>query len=237
MPDPETTIRACDRMRHWLPVLQALAAASPFWHGIDSGFETARAQHFRGYPRAIIPPAFGSWDAYERFVGHWTRAADVEDYTYLWWDLRPHPKLGTLEVRAMDAQASIDAVAGLSALVHGLVLAAVERDAGPDDDLPSDVLMESSFRAGRDGLEATILWNGVLRPVRELAAEGIAVAREAGAGPALEHAEAILAMGNTATRMRAAHGGGGMRAVLELLRDEALRTPARAPAAGGRAAG
>ena len=65
MPDPETTIRACNRMRADLPVLQALAAHSPFWHGIDSGFATARAQLFRGYPRADIPRAFADWEDYE----------------------------------------------------------------------------------------------------------------------------------------------------------------------------
>jgi carboxylate-amine ligase len=216
-------------MRPWLPVLQALAAASPYWHGLDSGFDTARAQHFRGYPRAIIPPAFGSWDGYERFTSQWVRAADVEDYTYLWWDLRPHPRLGTLEIRAMDAQSSLDAVAGLSALVHGLVLVAAERDAGPADGLESDVLMESSFRAGRDGLDATILWNGALRPVRDVAGEAIELARGAGAGPALGHAERLLDEGNAAGGMRAAHARGGMRAVLEHLRDDALRPPRPAP--------
>ena len=65
MPDPETTIRACNRMRAELPVLQALAAHSPYWHGIDSGFATARAQLFRGYPRADIPRAFADWADYE----------------------------------------------------------------------------------------------------------------------------------------------------------------------------
>ena len=231
MPDPETAIRCCDRLRPWLPVLQALAAGSPYWHGIDSGFATARAQHFRGYPRAIIPPAFGSWDAYVAFAQSWVGAAGVADYTYLWWDLRPHPFLGTLELRAMDAQASIDAVAGLCALAHGLVLALAERDAGPRDDLSSPVLMESSFRAGRDGLEATIWWEGALRPIRDVAATAIALAREGGGGPALEEAERILRDGNAATRMRADHARGGMRAVLEGLRDEALR--GRPATAGG----
>jgi carboxylate-amine ligase len=231
MPDPETAIACSDRLRHWLPVFQALAAHSPYWHGLDSGFETARAQHFRGYPRGTIPPAFGTWDAYEAFVGQWTRAADVPDYTYLWWDLRLHPKLGTLELRAMDAQASLGAVAGLSALAHGLVQVLAERDPGPPDALHSDVLMESSFRAGRDGLDATIWWDGALRPVRELAAQAIGLARAGGAGPALEEAERLLRDGNGARAMRAAHRAGGMRRVLEDLRDAALRPPGARPAA------
>ena len=127
MPDPETAIRAFNRMRQHLPALQALAAHSPYWHGIDSGFQTARAQLFRGYPRADIPRAFADWDDYVETMDALVAAADVEDYTFFWWDLRPHPKLGTLEVRAMDAQARIGSVCGLAALVHGLVLAAVAR--------------------------------------------------------------------------------------------------------------
>ena len=77
---------------------------APFWHGLDSGLESARAQMFRAYPRASIPPPFESWDHYESTVGAVLRAGDLPDYTFLWWDLRPHPRLGTVEVRAMDSQ-------------------------------------------------------------------------------------------------------------------------------------
>src|SRR3954447_11601829 len=62
MPDRDATLRAYNGLRADLPLLQALAANSPFWHGVDSGLATARAQMFRAYPRAEIPPAFGSWD-------------------------------------------------------------------------------------------------------------------------------------------------------------------------------
>src|SRR5215208_1634750 len=131
MPDPETAIRACNRMRAHLPVLQALAAHSPFWHGVDSGFATARAQLFRGYPRADIPRAFADWEDYETTMSAIVAAAGVEDYTFLWWDIRPHPKLGTLEVRAMDAQARLGSVCGLAALVHGLATAAAQATRAP----------------------------------------------------------------------------------------------------------
>jgi carboxylate-amine ligase len=219
MPDPETTIRACNRMRAELPVLQALAAHSPFWHGIDSGFATARAQLFRGYPRADIPREFAGWEDYARTMESIVAAADVPDYTFLWWDIRPHPKLGTLELRAMDAQARIGSVCGLAALVHALVAAEVEDPRGPPP--RREALVESSFRAGRDGLEATI-WDGMaMRPVRELAAaaleRALPYARERGADGALEEVERILREGNGADRMRAAHARGGMPAVLELL--------------------
>ena len=220
MPDPETTIRACNRMRAELPVLQALAAHSPYWHGIDSGFATARAQLFRGYPRADIPRAFADWADYEATMQAVVRAAGVADYTFLWWDIRPHPKLGTLEVRAMDAQARLGSVCGLAALVHGLVIAAAE--AGEDaEEIPREVLVESSFRAGRDGLDATVWHDGALRPIRELAAAAVERARPGaravGAEAALEEIDRILRDGNGAQRMRAAHAEGGMARVLERL--------------------
>ena len=220
MPDPETAIRAFNRMRQHLPVLQALAAHSPYWHGIDSGFQTARAQMFRGYPRADIPRTFAGWDDYVETMDALVAAADVEDYTFFWWDLRPHPKLGTLEVRAMDAQARLGSVCGLAALVHGLVLAAV-REPDADELLPREVLVESSYRAGRDGLAATVWHDGALRPVRERIAAALELARRhTPAEPALEEIERILRDGNGADRMRAAHAEGGMPRVLHRLIEE-----------------
>ena len=219
MPDPESAIRACNGLRAYLPVLQGLAAHSPYWHGLDSGFASARAQLFRGFPRAVIPPAFAGWEEYEAYVDAWLSAGDAPDYTFLWWDLRPHPRLGTVELRAMDAQSRLGSVAGLAALVHGLALALLDGRADPPS--PGPEIIESSFRAGRDGLEATLRWDGAMRPLRELAAEAIGVAgaalRERGGDGALEEAERILREGNGADRMRAAHAAGGMRAVLERL--------------------
>jgi glutamate---cysteine ligase / carboxylate-amine ligase len=212
MPDGDACVRAANALRTWLPLLQALAAHSPWWHGIDSGFASARAQLFRGYPRGYVPPAWESWAHYEDWTGEVVAAAGVEDYTFLWWDLRPHPRLGTLEVRAMDAQSALWSVEALSALVHGLAVRGAQTG-GPA--IETAVLVESSFRAGRDGLGAR-LWDGErMRPVREVAAQALAIAPDAAPG-----VERILREGNGADRMRAAHRRGGMRAVLEHLRAE-----------------
>jgi carboxylate-amine ligase len=222
MPDPETAIAAFNGLRTFLPLLQGLAAHSPYWHGRDSGFATARAQLFRGYPRAVIPPDFAGWEDYERYVTDWLRAGDVPDYTFLWWDVRPHPRLGTVELRAMDAQSRLRSVCGLAALVHGLALACADGAAPAPP--PGPGLAETSFRAGRDGLRARIWWRDGLRPLTEVATEALALARpharDAGAEDALEEVERILREGNGADRMRAAHAEGGMRAVLERLAAE-----------------
>ena len=161
MPDPETAIAVFNRLRGHLPLLQALAAHSPFWHGHDSGFATARAQLFRGFPRAVIPRAFAGWDDYCEAVALWCAAGSLPDYTYLWWDIRPNPNLGTVEVRAMDAQSRLTSVAGLAELVHALAAACADGHGAVES---AEALNESSFRAGRDGLEATIWWRGSAAP-------------------------------------------------------------------------
>ena len=217
MPDPETAIAAFNRLRTHLPLLQALAAHSPYWHGRDSGFATARAQLFRGFPRAVVPRAFAGWDEYCEIITAWVAAGGLPDYTYLWWDIRPHPKLGTVEVRAMDAQSRLTSVAGLAELVHALAAACADGHGRVE---PAEALTESSFRAGRDGLEATIWWDDALRPVRDVAAETLALARPYARGGGLEEIERILREGNGADRMRRAHAAGGMPALLAQLVDE-----------------
>jgi glutamate---cysteine ligase / carboxylate-amine ligase len=221
MPDPETAVAVCNRLRGHLPLLQALAAHSPFWHGRDAGFATARAQLFRGFPRAVIPRAFEGWEDYATAVEASVAAGDVPDYTYLWWDIRPHPALGTVEVRAMDAQSRLSTVAGLAALVHALAVACADGHGAVE---PAEALTESSFRAGRDGLGATVWWDGALRPVPEVAADALALARpyarDQGAEDALDEIERVLREGNGADRMRRAHAAGGMIAVLEQLVSE-----------------
>ncbi|WP_051221567.1 carboxylate-amine ligase [Conexibacter woesei] len=226
MPDEATAIHVYNGLREWLPLLQALAANSPFWHGVDSGLATSRAQLFRGYPRSEIPRAFSSFDDFESSVASVVAAGDAPDYTFLWWDIRPHPRLGTVEVRAMDAQSSLDTVLGLVALVHGLALAAEDARVPAGGWTPREALMESSFRAARDGLAATLLHNGTRRPVREIAQDAVARAAAAGGDAfALEEVTRILQLGNGADRQRAAFTSGGMPALLHHLAAETATNP------------
>jgi glutamate---cysteine ligase / carboxylate-amine ligase len=224
MPDAETAIRAYNALRTHLPLLQALSANSPFWHGRDSGLASARAQLFRAFPRSEIPPAFSSFDEYAETVGELTSAGELPDYTFLWWDVRPHPMLGTVEVRALDSQSSLASVVGIVALVHSLARWAADQH-GPWE--PREVLMESSFRAARDGLDATLWHNGAMRPVAEIARSTLDLARpygrEIGSDPGLEEIERLLADGDGAARQRAAFAGGGMIGVLaQLARETAV---------------
>jgi carboxylate-amine ligase len=211
MPDNETTIRVYNALREHVPLLVGLSGNSAYWHGLDSGFSCARMVLRRAYPRTEVPPSFSSWDEYESTVACVLEAGGIPDYTYLWWDVRPHPKLGTVETRVMDAQAPLRDVEALSALVHGLASHAAE-NATPE---PSarEALAESAFRATRDGVEATLWSDGSLRPLRDLAVEAVGAARPY-AGDAVDDVMRILRDGNGADRQRRSFEQGGLGTVL-----------------------
>src|SRR3954467_370124 len=106
VPGPEDAIGLLNRMRAHVPLLLALSANSPFWQGRDSGLASARTPLFQAFPRVGIPRAFGSYGEYVRAVDLLLECGAFPDPTYLWWDVRPQPKLGTVELRIMDAQTS-----------------------------------------------------------------------------------------------------------------------------------
>ena len=219
MPDAETAIRVTNGLRDHLPLLQALSANSPFWHGIDSGLATARAALFRSAPRSEIPRAFAGWDDYLDSVAAVLSAGGLPDYTFLWWDVRPHPRLGTVEVRAMDAQSSPRAVLALGALVQALALHEAERPSRRWT--PREALMESSFRASRDGVAATLLHDGQLRPVAQIAADVVdrirPHARALRCEAALDEVQWLVETGGGAARQRETFARVGMRGLLATL--------------------
>ncbi len=219
MPDAATAIRVTNALREHLPLLQALSANSPYWHGVDSGLASARAALFRSAPRSEIPRAFADWDDYLEAVAAVLRAGGLPDYTFLWWDVRPHPRLGTVEVRSMDAQSSPRAALALAALVQAL--AAYEARQPPRPWAPREALMESMFRASRDGVQATLLHDRALRPVAQIATEVVRkvrpFARELHAEAALDEVHWLLSTGGGAARQRCAFARWGMEGLLEFL--------------------
>jgi carboxylate-amine ligase len=225
LPDAVTAIAAYRGLRNRLPLLRALAAASPYWHGRDSGLASARSALIRSYPRHGVPPLVRSYDQFAAVACAVMAAAEVPDYTHLWWGLRPHPRLGTVEVRVMDAQPSIGRAVALAALIQGLARHAVERPASLD--LPGEVLAESDFRALRYGLDARLVdVDGTLRPARELAETALRHAREAlgvrGAQP-LDILAAGLSEPPECSRQRKLVRNHGMRALLEDLMATTVR--------------
>jgi carboxylate-amine ligase len=147
-------------------------------------------------------------------------AAGVEDYTYIWWDVRPHPKLGTVEVRGMDVQPTAAANAAFGALIQAL--AAREIELPSLTDLQREALEESYYQAGRHGLGARLMVDGgEAVPAPEVAVRALAEARpyavDLGGDGALTEIERILVGGNGADRQRRAFASGGIPAVLEYL--------------------
>ena len=127
--DADRALAVYNAMRSYIPEIAALAANSPFARGRDTGLASVRPKLNEAFPREGIPPVFASWDEYADLV-HWGRHA-FPDATFLWWELRPHPAFGTLEVRAADAQTRVEDAAAIAALVHSLVVSLGRRhDAG-----------------------------------------------------------------------------------------------------------
>jgi len=174
LPSGEAGIAAFNRLRAHVPVLLALSANSPFWQGRDTGLASARTPLFQAFPRVGIPRAFGSYGEYVRAVDLLLDCGAFPEPTYLWWDVRPQPRLGTVEIRIMDAQATVGATAALVALVQSLVrLELVDGHADAALVHAPEVLDENRFLAARDGVEAALVdpVQGRAVPVLEIAGE------------------------------------------------------------------
>src|SRR3954452_23440199 len=155
MPDPETAVAVANAMRPHLPLLAALTGNSPFRDGADSGLASARAAAVRSYPRFELPRAFRDYEDFLRVADQLIAAAGVSDYTYIWWDVRPHPNLGTVEVRGMDVQTTPEANAAIAALIQALAAKEIDRPTAPG--LAREAIDESYFQAERYGLEARLM--------------------------------------------------------------------------------
>jgi carboxylate-amine ligase len=226
MPDEETAVRVYNGIRTHVPLLNALAANSPFWGGHDSGLASTRTVVFRSYPRAAMAPEFTDYRHFCDVTRQVCVAAELEDYTHIWWDVRIHPGLGTIEVRAADTQFDLRRTAALAALVHCLARVEADRE---DGSIPArEALAESSFQATRHGLRAKLLnRSGELQPARALAEETLelaaTVAGELGCRRELAYLGVILHEGCGAEVQRQVHAKHGIEGLLEFLVEETAR--------------
>jgi glutamate---cysteine ligase / carboxylate-amine ligase len=217
VPDPEIAVAVANAMRHHLPLLAALTANSPFRDGADTGLASARAAAVRSYPRFELPRAFRDYQDFLRVADQLIAAAGVDDYTYIWWDVRPHPKLGTVEVRGMDVQPRPEQNAAVAALIQALAAKEIDRPGAPG--LTREAIEESYFQAERYGLEARLMIDDrTAAPASEVARRTLAEARpyaeQLGGAAALEEIERILSEGNGADRQRRIHAAGGIETLL-----------------------
>ena len=153
VPDGEKAIEAHNRLSEQAPLLLALSANSPFWQNFDTGFESCRVKIFETFPRAGLPPAFPDWESFEGYVDLMVRSGAMDDYTYCWWDVRPHPNIGTIELRILDSQTNLKHTTSLAALTQCVVAHALEV-AEPKGPYNRDVTEENRWRASRHGMDA-----------------------------------------------------------------------------------
>lgn len=210
MPSGDACHRALEGVLPWLPIVLAVSANSPYLDGEANGLASNRAEALALLPRNGAPPAFGSYDAWEAYAERLVAIGLVDDYRRLWWDVRPHPGYGTLEIRVADQPTSVRRSAAFAALLHGLCVAAAEAPARPGDPARRGDYVENRWRALRFGPRAELIHpdGQGLVAVSELLAE--LVGRVA---PALERVGGV--------ELLAELDGGGCEADLQLAAPDA----------------
>ena len=179
--DPDKAIHVANGMRVHIPLLLALSANSPFWRADATGLLSTRTPIFRAFPRVGIPPTYKDWEDYQKQVGFMIESRVIEDYTYLWYDVRPHPNLGTVEIRVADAQTRLEHTLGLAALIQAMVKEIAEHfDAGKRlSRYPHEMIDENKWLAARHGLDGNL----VDLPKKDAGADGGARPARARPGP------------------------------------------------------
>src|SRR3954463_7117746 len=206
--DPDKAIHVANGMRVHAPLLLALSANSPFWRADATGLLSTRTPIFRAFPRVGIPPTYKDFDEYSRRVGFMVESGAIEDYTYLWYDVRPHPNFGTVEIRVMDSQTRIEHSLGLAALIQAMVKELCEHfDSGEElSTYPYEMLDENKWLPPRHGLEGQLVdlptnervsTSELTRRVVDRTREH---AQDLGSAGELDGIEDLLDRGNGATR-------------------------------------
>ena len=211
VPSPQACLAVMEGVLIELPVLLALSANSPFWRGDHTGLASSRAMIFSAFPRSGLPPRFADYQDYAEAVGFMEATGAIGDYTHLWWDVRPHPRFGTIEVRVMDCQTRIEDTIALAAYVQCLVKLLLDRyEQGQVLSYHRMLLSENKWLALRYGLDAPLMdlaaGKRVKMAARTLARRRIRelrpISRELGCADELARIDWILEHGNGADRQR-----------------------------------
>jgi carboxylate-amine ligase len=228
--DPEDAIRLTNRMRAHLPLLLALSVNSPFWQGRDTGLGSARTPLFQAFPRVGIPRVFRDYADWVEAVDLLIRCDAFPEPTFLWWDVRPQPRFGTVEVRILDAQTTVAETAALVALVQSVARLEV-RDGYVSERLVAtqEALDENRFIAARDGMKAAFINpdRECRVPARELLdslLEAVAPhARELGCEAELAPITAMADRTGALRQLALARQGDGLRGLVSELADAFCR--------------
>jgi carboxylate-amine ligase len=206
--DPDKAIHVANGMRVHLPILLALSANSPFWRGQQTGLQSTRTPIFRAFPRVGIPPRYEDYEDWSRRIEFMTTAKVIRDYTYLWYDVRPHPNFGTVEIRAMDSQTRVEHTLAIAALIQAMIkeLAEHYEEGKSLSRYPYEMLDENKWLAARHGLEGELVdlpktdRVGAGELVRRLMTRLRPHAEELGSGDEFDGLEDILENGTGSAR-------------------------------------
>ena len=173
MQSAEACFHALEGVLPWLPVVLALSVNSPYLAGEETGLMSNRAEVLAQLPRSGAPPAFRSYADWEAFIDRFVRLGISADYTRFWWDVRPHPRLGTLEIRMPDQPTALERTVELVAALRALCMNVLERPAAPYDPAGRGLYQQNRWAASRFGLDAELF-----HPDGERTARASELARE-----------------------------------------------------------
>jgi carboxylate-amine ligase len=227
---PQKAIPIVNALTFYVPHFLALSASSPFWMGTDTGLASARSKVFEQLPTAGLPYQLSGWDQFEKLMETLISSRAVQSVREVWWDIRPHPGFGTVELRICDGLPTLREVGAVAALSQCLVEQFdTQLDRGYELPRPSSwLLRENKWRAARYGLDARILLDetGATRPLRDAVAELVddltPLAGRLGCAEELADATSILETGASYQRQRdvAQRSGGDLTAVVDSLLTE-----------------
>jgi len=234
--DPEKAIGVLNGLLLHLPQLLALSASSPFWRGEPTGLASTRQLVFAAFPRSGPPPRFRDYADYAQVVAQLERSGCIPDYTQIWWDIRPHPRLGTIEVRVCDAVTRVEDSIAIAAFCQSLVKLYCERfERGEEISSYHRILTsENKWLAARHGLDAPLMDLATGRrnrlPVSQLIRRALRDtephARELGCERELEGVREILARGPSAAQQLRTFNTN--RDIIDVVREIAEQTEAAA---------
>jgi carboxylate-amine ligase len=171
----DKVIYVMNRLTKYLPHLIALSASSPFWNGFDTGLATTRIKIFEELPNAGIPYYFKNWRMYSKLVENLIKSNSIDTVRDIWWDIRPHPIFGTIEVRVCDAMPTLKENLALTTLIYLLVRKFSDEFEvnGKMPRLERWILMENKWRAARYGIRGEIILNkkGMTKKMKDVLQE------------------------------------------------------------------
>jgi carboxylate-amine ligase len=155
----ERCIYIMNRLIYYLPHLLAISTNSPFWEGEDTGLKSYRSKIFESLPHGGLPFYFKDWADYKKLVNNYLATGTIETMRELWWDVRPHPDFGTVELRICDIPSTLKEVLAIAALIQAIVKKLSDDfDKGVVFTRPhSAVTRENKWRACRYGLDGEFM--------------------------------------------------------------------------------